>query len=149
MRRRQSICIVLAGLVSLLLVSCDHPLNDDLSEEVIQDRLLGAWLREFEEKGVAVRRVLVLETDGKFSEKVRIVEAGGAVTAQVHTGLWFYDGTNLKRKYTSMNGKPPAAPTISFVTFELKFVSKNEFIGIDRVRRREVRYQRVPLETAP
>ena len=48
-----------------------------------------------------------------------------------------------------MNGKPPAAPTISFVTFELKFVSKNEFIGIDRVRRREVRYQRVPLETVP
>ena len=109
----------------------------------------GAWLREFEEKGVAVRRVLVLETDGKFSEKVRIVEAGGAVTAQVHAGLWFFDGTNLKRKYTSMNGKPPAAPTISFVTFELKFVSKNEFIGIDRVRRREVRYQRVPLETVP
>ena len=142
---RQSIRI---GLACLLLAGCSNP-QGDLLETIMLDRLPGAWLREFEEKGVAVRRVLVLETDGRFTEKVRIIDAGGAVTLQSHAGLWFYDGTNLKRKYTRMNGKPPAAPTIPFVTFELKFVSRNEFIGIDRIRRREVRYQRVQLETAP
>lgn len=144
MRRRQTIGMLLAGL----LAACDDAPRE-LSQDSVQDRLPGTWLREFEEKGVRVRRVLVLESDGKFSEMVRINDASGAVIEHHHAGSWFYDGTNLKRKYTRMDGKPTAAPTVPFAAFELKFPSRNEFIGIDNVHRREVRYQRVQSETLP
>ena len=144
MRRRQTIGMLLAGL----LAACDDAPRE-LSQDSVQDRLPGTWLREFEEKGVRVRRVLVLESDGKFSELVRINDASGAVIEHHHAGSWFYDGTNLKRKYTRMDGKPTAAPTVPFAAFELKFPSRNEFIGIDNVHRREVRYQRVQSETLP
>jgi hypothetical protein len=36
-----------------------------------------------------------------------------------------------------------------YATFELKFPSRNEFVGIDRVRRREVQYRRVADGTTP
>ena len=144
MRRRQTIGMLLAGL----LAACDDAPRE-LSQDSVQDRLPGTWLREFEEKGVRVRRVLVLESDGKFREMVRINDAGGAIIEHHHAGSWFYDGTNLKRKYTSMDGKPTAAPTVPFAAFELKFPSRNEFIGIDNVHKREVRYQRVQSETLP
>ena len=144
MRRRRSIGFLLAGL----LQACgDAPA--DLSNEAIQERLPGTWLREFEERGVRVRRVLVLENDGKFRERVRITDAVGAVTEQNHAGTWIYDGTNLKRKYSLMNGKPPSAPTVPFAAFELKFPSRHEFIGIDNIHQREVRYQRVQPDTLP
>jgi len=144
MRRRPAFGFILAGL----LAGCDDAPRT-LSDASVQDRLPGTWLREFEEKGVRVRRVLVLEDDSKFRELVRITDAGGSVIEQNHAGTWFYDGTNLKRKYTSMDGKPPAAPTVPFAAFELKFPSKNEFIGVDNIHRREVRYQRVQPETTP
>ena len=144
MRRRQAIGVLLAGL----LAACDDAPRE-LSQDSVQDRLPGTWLREFEEKGVRVRRVLVLESDGKFREMVRINDASGVVIEHHHAGSWFYDGTNLKRKYTRMDGKPTAAPTVPFAAFELKFPSRNEFIGIDNVHRREVRYQRVQSETLP
>ena len=144
MTRRRSIGIVLAGL----LAGCnDAPA--DISEQTVVDRLPGTWLREFEEKGVRVRRILVLESDGRFREMVRITDASGTVIGHIHSGSWFYDGTNLKRKYSSFDGKPTAAPTVPFAAFELKFPSRNEFIGIDNVHRREVRYQRVQPETLP
>ena len=144
MRRRQAIGIMLAGL----LAACDDA-PGELPQDAVQDRLPGTWLREFDEKGVHVRRVLVLESDGRFRELVRINDASGAIIDHNHAGTWFYDGTNLKRKYTSMDGKPTAAPTVPFAAFELKFPSRNEFIGIDNVHRREVRYQRVQPETLP
>ncbi len=145
MQRRQSISIALAGL---LLAACNNA-PTGLSEEAVQDRLPGTWLREFEEDGIRVRRILVLETDGRFHEMTRITDASGAITEHTHAGQWLYDGTNLKRKYTSMDGKPPSAPTVPFAAFELSFQSSNEFIGVDHVHRREVRYQRVQPETLP
>jgi hypothetical protein len=48
-----------------------------------------------------------------------------------------------------MDGEQPSAPTVPFATFEIKFPSRNEFIGIDRVHRREVAYRRVPEGTQP
>ena len=143
MRRRRAI-----GIVASLLAGCgDAP--GGLSDESVLDRLPGTWLREFEENDVRVRRILVLDTDGRFRELVRIKDADGTIVEHSHAGQWLYDGTNLKRKYTSMDGKPPAAPTVPFAAFELKFRSRNEFIGLDNVRRREVRYQRVQPETLP
>jgi hypothetical protein len=48
-----------------------------------------------------------------------------------------------------INGKPTAAPIVPFATFEIRFPSRTEFIGIDRLRRRGVLYARVPEGTEP
>ena len=135
---------------SLLLLACSNASTDasnDSPDELVQQRLLGTWLREFEENGIRVRRILVLESDGTFRESNRITDAGGAVTEHSHAGGWLYDGTNLKRKYTRLAGKQPAAPTVPFAAFELRFQSNNEFIGTDNVRKHQIRYLRVQPET--
>ena len=110
---------------------------------------MGTWLREYEEEGVKVRRVLVLESGGRFTEMSRLTELDSAAAEHSHTGDWLFDGTNLKRRYTRMDGRQPAAPVVPYATFELRFPSRNEFVGIDRVRQREVRYHRVADGTKP
>jgi hypothetical protein len=142
MRRRSCIGILLAGL----LQACSNA-STDAPEEIVQQRLLGTWLREFDENGIRVRRLLVLKSDATFRETSRVTDAQGGVTEHSHAGGWLYDGTNLKRRYTRMDGKQPAAPTLPFAALELRFESSNEFIGIDNVRKREVRYRRVQPET--
>lgn len=146
MHRRMSIGLVCTSLLGL--PACDDAPVDSPHAEM-QQRLAGTWLRDYVQDGVRVRRILVLEPYGGFQEKVRITDAGGAVTEQTHAGTWFFDGTNLKRKYTSMDGKQPSAPTVPFATFQIKLPSKNEFVGIDNVHKREVRYQRVEAGTLP
>lgn len=140
MRRRFALWLAFAAAWGA--AACDNAPVDSPAQET-QQRLVGTWLREFMEDGVRVRRVLVLETDGHFGESVRITDATGAVTEHRHAGTWLYDGTNLKRRYTRMDGEQPSAPLVPYATFEIRFSSKAEFVGIDHVRRREVRYQRV------
>ena len=142
--RRPWLCAALA----LLLTGCDSSTGDAPDRE-LQQRLTGTWLRDFEEDGIRVRRVMVLESDGRFREMTRITDAAGTVTQHNHGGEWHFDGTNLKRRYTSVDGKLPSAPTMPYATFEVSFQSRNEFIGIDHVRKREVRYQRVTDEAQP
>ncbi len=138
-RRRLGAAMALASLV---LVACDSPPADS-PMEAVQQRLVGSWLRDYEQDGVRVRRLLVLEADGHFSETARVVDAGGAVTRHSHAGEWTFDGTNLKRRYTRFDGKQPSAPTLPYATFQLRFESNREFVGTDNLRKREVRYQRV------
>ncbi|MCJ0762978.1 hypothetical protein [Variovorax terrae] len=137
-----------AVLAATLCVACDHP-PDDSPVQDAEQRLLGTWLREYEEDGTQVRRVLVLAPDGHFEESARIVESDGTVVEHHHAGEWHFDGTNLKRRYTRVDGKPPSAPAMPYATFEIRFESRNEFTGIDHVRGREVRYQRVAEGTLP
>ena len=146
MDRRWSIGLVLVSMLGL--AACDDAPVDSPAA-AIEQRLTGTWLRDYEQDRVQVRRILVLEPDGKFLEKVRITSAEGVVTELNHAGAWFFDGMNLKRKYSSMDGKQPSAPTMPFATFQIKLPSKNEFIGIDNLRRREVRYHRVEAGTLP
>ncbi len=110
------------------------------------DRLPGTWLREQVVEGVRSRRLLRLEHDGAFREQVRITAADGVVTDHEHAGHWLFDGTNLKRKYTLMNGRPPSRLNLPFATFEIRFESRNEFVGVDHIHRNTVRYQRVMPE---
>jgi hypothetical protein len=127
------------------------PANATLSAAAIdrQDLLRGTWLREYAEGSVQVRRVLELEPDGAFRESVRIAEPAGRVTRLEHEGTWIYDGTNLKRKYTRVNGEPPSRLYVPFATFEVAFQGRNDFVGVDHVHGVKIEYRRVPDDTQP
>jgi hypothetical protein len=144
--------------LSVVLASCDRPAVDGMQVVAepqpppadpvdVADRLPGTWLREQVDQGVRSRRLLHLDARGGFREQVRIVSATGAVSEHEHAGTWLYDGTNLKRKYTLMNGRAPSRLNLPFATFELRFETRNEFVGRDHIHRNTVRYQRVPPET--
>ncbi|MFI5446325.1 hypothetical protein [Polaromonas sp. UC242_47] len=136
--------LMLAGM----LAACDRP-PDDSQAEAIQLQLTGTWLRDYEENGTRVRRVLVLAPDGSFSEMSKATDHDALTAEHSHVGEWHFDGTNLKRRYTSIDGRKPSAPAFPYTAFEIRFESRNEFIGIDNVRKREVRYQRVADGTLP
>jgi hypothetical protein len=141
-------CLAAAiALASFVLAGCGGPPVDSPADAV-QQKLVGSWLREYSQEGAQVRRLLVLGDDGRFTETARVVDAAGGVTEHAHAGQWTFDGTNLKRRYTSFDGKQPAAPTLPYVTYQLKFESRHEFVGTDNVRKREVHYSRVPGGTA-
>jgi hypothetical protein len=114
-----------------------------------QDQLRGTWLRDYAEGEVRVRRVLQLDAGGTFRESVRIADAQGRITRLEHEGTWLYDGTNLKRKYTRMNGQPPSRLNLPFATFEVAFQGRNDFVGVDHVHRVRVEYRRVAPDTQP
>ena len=144
-------------LVMAAMAGCDGA--QDIDD--VQQRLVGSWLRDDEEDGAHVRRVLVLQPGGRFAESSKATKAtdateaikaeqGDAVLAQhAHSGDWLFDGTNLKRRYTLIDGRQPSAPTFPYAAFELRFESRNVFIGTDNIRKRQVRYQRVADGTLP
>ncbi|MES2400301.1 MAG: hypothetical protein V4573_09980 [Pseudomonadota bacterium] len=135
--------LVWMGLtISVLTAACGQGPVDSPDEE-IQQRLTGSWLREYDQEGAHVRRLLVLEADGHFTESARVVDKAGQVTVHSHAGNWLFDGMNLKRHYTSFDGKKPSSPVLPYATFQVRFESSREFVGTDNLRRREVRYQRV------
>jgi hypothetical protein len=111
--------------------------------------LPGTWLREYAEQGVQVRRLLTLEPRGAFREVARVTDAQGRETRFVHEGTWLFDGTNLKRHYTLMDGKPPSRLNVPFATFEIAFESSNDFTGIDHIHQHRIEYRRVDPATAP
>jgi hypothetical protein len=106
-------------------------------------------LREYQDQDTVVRRVLVLEPGGSFREKSAVIDGGTAVAGHEHEGEWLFDGTNLKRHYRRMDGRPPSAPVVPFATFAVRFPSHNEFVGVDNVHKIEVHYQRVAEGTEP
>jgi hypothetical protein len=130
-----------------LLGSCGSP-PDDSPQRRTEERLVGTWLREYADGTATVRRVLVLGADGHFRE-LSLVRTGQAAITHAHSGDWLFDGTNLKRHYTQVDGEKPARPMIPFVTFEVRFSEPNEFVGVDNVRRREIHYRRVSEGTLP
>ena len=142
-------CLALAAVLAAGLVcGCDSGPVESAQEQV-QQLLVGTWLREYQDEGAVVRRVLVLQSDGSFREMSRVAQGAAPVAEHVHEGEWLFDGTNLKRRYLRVDGQLPAAPMVPFAAFELRFPSRNEFVGVDNVHRREVRYRRVAQGTEP
>lgn len=115
----------------------------------IADLLPGTWLREYTEEGVQVRRLLTLDPRGEFREVSRVTDVSGEVSEFVNEGTWLYDGTNLKRRYTSLGGSPPSRLNVPFVTLAVSFDSRNAFTGLDRIHGRNIHYERVAPETEP
>ena len=150
-----------AGAVGVLalgamLAQCANPPDSGesgpglaFSAEETADLLPGTWLREYGDKGVQARRVLTLEPRGSFHEVARVTDAKGSVTRFEHEGTWLYDGTNLKRRYTLMDGKPPSRLNVPFATFAIAFESRNAFTGVDHIHANTVHYRRVAPDTIP
>jgi len=145
-----------ALVVGALLAQCASPPDSGESgpalafgAEETEQLLPGTWLREYAQDGVQVRRLLMLEPRGAFREVARVTASDGRVTQFVHEGTWLFDGTNLKRRYTSMNGEPPSRLHVPFATFAIVFQTRNEFTGVDHVHHVEIRYQRVEDGTQP
>ena len=109
--------------------------------------LPGTWLRESRTEGVSTRHLLVLGADHRFREVVRVVDPSGRSADYMHEGTWLYDGTNLKRKYTSINGQPPSRLNLPFATFQITFDSPRQFSGIDHIHGNRVEYRRVAADT--
>lgn len=143
--------VIVGGLALAVLLSAGgRPLPGPAENTGdTEQQLRGSWLREQTDAGVTSRRILTLGPQHVFREQVRVVDAAGGTTEFVHEGHWFYDGTNLKRKYSLFNGQPPSRLNVPFVTFQIQFESRNEFVGIDHVHRNRVRYRRVQPETQP
>jgi len=109
--------------------------------------LPGTWLREARIGGLSTRHILTLDADHRFREQVRVTEATGRSVDYVHEGTWLYDGTNLKRKYTRMNGQPPSRLNLPFATFQITFESPREFRGVDHIRGNTIEYRKVGPDT--
>lgn len=133
--------------IAAILSTCDGSLSGtDAATVRAHDEaqeLQGTWLRESEAGGLQARHVLALRPDGTFQESVELTDSAGHVTHYSHQGTWAYDGTNLKRKYSSFAGKPTSRLTTPFATFEIAFESPNEFTGIDHIHGNRIRYRRV------
>jgi hypothetical protein len=147
------LCALAVLAAGALLATCAPPpplsQADAPSAEDTAQRLQGTWLREYRTQGTQVRRVLDLHSDGSFEEMLRATDEAGTVTQQVHEGSWLYDGTNLKRKYTLVNGQPPSRLNLPFATFEVHFESRNAFVGVDHIHGNRISYQRVAPQTRP
>ena len=142
--------LIAALMLLQTLAACDGA-PSNAPADAIGERLTGTWLREYEESGVRVRRVLVLDGDGTFREMSSVLSAEPDAQPSLSTasGEWVFDGTNLKRHYRLINNKPLSAPNYPFATFEIRFPDRTHFVGLDRVRRIEVTYQRVAEGTQP
>ena len=138
---------VLVVVFALLGAGCEP--TPDAGVSKIRERLVGTWLRDYDENGTHVRRILILAPDGHFHEMSRTLGPQEAGTGHEHEGEWVYDGTNLKRRYTRIDGKPPGAPTVPFAAFQIEFTGSHDFTGTDNLRHRELRYHRVPDGTMP
>ncbi len=128
--------------MGLCLAACE-PSQLGANDDPTRERLVGYWLRDYDEGTQHVRRLLVLQADGQFRESVRAVDANGQATALENQGEWLFDGTNLKRRYKRLDGQTISAPFAPFATFEIRFESSRAFIGLDHVHKRSVHYQRV------
>jgi hypothetical protein len=141
--------------LAVLLSRCDAltpgalSTSPDVASADTVQRLQGTWERESGDQGIRARRLLTLRPDGSFLETVHVVDEAGASTDFVHEGTWLFDGTNLKRHYRRMNGQPPSRLNLPFATFEIRFESRNEFSGLDRVHGHQVRYHRVADDAQP
>lgn len=146
MHKISRLCAVL--MLAGALAACNGPPDDSRAEEV-QLQLMGTWLRDYEENGTRVSRVLVLAQDGHFDEMSKATQRDAMLAQHHHAGEWHFDGTNLKRRYTSIDGQKPSAPKFPYAAFEVRFETRNEFIGTDNIRKRQVRYRRVADGTLP
>lgn len=132
---------------TICVVGCDS--EKSARKDATRAKLVGTWLRESDDGGRKLRRIVALAGDKSFQEFAKIASADGSVETEEHKGEWFFDGTNFKRKYTHLNGVPLSSSRMTYATFRLESSAADEIIGVDDVRQVRVVYRRVPDGTRP
>lgn len=120
-----------------MLAACDDPQTRD-----VKARLVGTWSTEATEHGGVARRVLTLQADGRVKESVRIVAPSGASDLNSRDGEWFFDGVNIKRKYTHVDGRPLTNAHFIYETHELRSLTESELVAASNVGRGELRFRK-------
>ncbi len=123
-----------------LTASCDG--SSSKPADKVRQQLVGRWLEELSVDGLQTRSIVTLDRDGTFIEIEKSSDASGLIKQQTHAGEWSFDGVNLKRKYTSMNGQSLSNAQFGYATYAVKHIAKNEFVAIDNVRKREARFSK-------
>ena len=133
---------MLAAVPAGLLAACDDAQRQRVQQ--VSAQLAGTWQHDEVDGGEQVRRTLQLGTDGRFTDTVRVQQQGGAAPKTVtYGGEWSYDGTNLKRRYLSENGRQFAGGGFRYSTQPLASVSSTELVLQDSAAKTADRYQRV------
>lgn len=130
-----------------LLVGCGQEKN--VKAEATRQRLVGTWLREVDEDGMRMRRVVVLSADKSFKEMAKLARKDGTIISASHAGEWFFDGTYFKRKYTEVDGRQQNSSGITLATLRLEPSENDEIVGVDDSRKVTFRYRRVEPGTEP
>ena len=131
-----------AVVLSVMFVACLLAACEDRQIRGVKARLVGTWFVESQEHGGIARRTLTLEANGHVKDTVRLVAPSGASDVQSREGEWFFDGVNLKRKYTYVDGKPLTNAHFIYETYELKSVTASELVASSNVGRGEVHLKR-------
>lgn len=128
---------LIALLAAGMLAACE-----DSQTRGVKARLVGTWISESKEHGGVAQRALTLQADGRVKEVVRIIAPNGASDLNSRDGEWFFDGVNLKRKYTYVDGRPLTNAHFIYETHELKSVTASELVAGSNVGRGELRFKR-------
>jgi len=115
----------------------------------VQQKLIGTWVSEFDDRSNKSRVVTELVKDGSFRETETIFKSSGEVDISLHAGDWSFDGANFKRKYTSLEGRPLSNSQFGYVTYAVQEFGGDNFIGIDNIRTLTVRFSRVLVNAKP
>ena len=139
---------LLAALLALMLMGgCDNA--ESIRTDETRVKLVGTWLMEAESGGVKSRRVLSLDQEGKFAERIHAPASDGQSERLDYAGEWSYDGINLKRRYLKENGRQFSGGKIRYATQPLVSVSSSELVTRDAAGGIELVYRRVAEGTQP
>ena len=120
-----------------MLAACEDSQTRD-----VKARLVGTWVAESQEHGGVAQRVLTFEAGGRVKESVRTIAPNGASDLKSREGEWFFDGVNLKRRYTYVDGRPLTNAHFVYETHELKSVTASELVAESNVGRGALRFKR-------
>lgn len=133
--------------VVALVAACSDAESVRVNET--QAQLVGTWLLESEAGSVKSRRVLALERNGKFSDRLTVTTSEGNPEKLEYAGEWSFDGMNLKRRFLQENGRQYSGGKIRFATFPLISVSASELVVDDNIQGRKLTFGRAAEGTQP
>lgn len=124
-------------LAAALLAGCQ-----DAGTQQTKARLVGTWTSESSSQAGVTRRTLSLQADGRVKDTVHITAPTGVSATEIREGEWFFDGVNLKRKYTYIDGKPLTNAHFIYETQELKSITDSELVASSNVGRGTLKLER-------
>ena len=129
---RRTLLVGLGLLAVLLLAACDG--LEAEADKKIRNSLTGIWFAVTEEpdegsdKTVTVQSWLVLNSDGKFSEKLKGLYPDGRILDAGSDGEWLVTDDLFKLRYVTVNGKNLRRHELSTMyAFKIVEVTKDAF----------------------